>query len=90
MSELPCLKCGRETSPAMPSPDTETPPADAMLFISYGNYGSRVFDSVLGNEYLLAVICDQCVTQAGMKGIVLHCRRRNSPLADVIREKWVP
>ncbi len=89
MSQLPCLKCGSQTSPAMPDPDSETPPADAMLFISYGNYGSRVFDSVLADEYLLAVICDRCVTQAGEKGIVLHCRRENFTLVT-IRERWQP
>jgi hypothetical protein len=87
MSELPCLACGKPSRPAMPGGGRHSPPSDALLFLTYGNYGSTVFDPVTGEEYLLAVICDACVTAAGRAGHVLRCRKLLPETAD---ELWRP
>jgi hypothetical protein len=87
MSELPCLVCGKPSRPAMPGGGEASPPSDALLFLTYGNYGSTVFDSVLGEEYLLAVICDECVTAAGKQGHLLHCRKL---LPGTVTVRWRP
>lgn len=39
-------------------------PHGAVIFTSHGNYGSRVFDQVHGEQALL-VICDDCIETAG-------------------------
>lgn len=94
MHELPCFKCGKPTKPEMPltgSPfDSESPPSSALLFHSYGNYGSTVFDSVMGGEYLLIIICDECAVAAGKAGIVLYCTRARVVPQSPVRELWRP
>jgi hypothetical protein len=87
MYELPCLICGKVAEPAF-GPNRDSPPSDALLFISYGNYGSTVFDSVTGGEYLLTVICDRCITAAGEKGQVLHCIKPHPIPPDPVRKTW--
>jgi hypothetical protein len=90
MYSLPCLKCGKVSPPAMPggSDNLHSPPSHALFFLTYGNYGSTVFDSVLGAEYLLVIICDDCITAAGEEGIVMHCTKPSPIPADPVRRLW--
>jgi hypothetical protein len=96
MGELPCIRCGAVSKPAMTPPPSadpadwagalrDSPPSDALLFLTYGNYGSTLFDSQDSREYLLVVICDGCVRDAGEQGIVLRCQtaRRLTTQRDV-------
>lgn len=39
-------------------------PHGAVIFTSHGNYGSRVFDQIHGEQALL-LICDECIEDAG-------------------------
>jgi hypothetical protein len=89
MGELPCIRCGRETKAAIEGDDAaENPPDEALLFVTYGNYGSAVYDPVDDSQYLMVVICDSCVLDAAGKGIVLHCRQWKRPKTE--RETWDP
>lgn len=67
---LPCLRCGRElevvfedVAPLQPSGGT--------MFKSRGNYGSTVWDpGASSRDYLLANICDECLSTAAREGRV--------------------
>jgi len=70
-TDLDCIRCGKTLPPSVTieGDDDEIPPSDGLLFISYGNYGSTVYDP-MGNaqEYLLVVICDEVRRLAGAGG----------------------
>jgi hypothetical protein len=70
---LPCLKCGRELRNVFPG-DVENQPNDGVVLTTSGNYGSTVFDSLVG-DVLEVNICDPCLVEAGEKGRVLTYRR---------------
>lgn len=40
---------------------------DATFWVSYGNYGSRIYDPMSGDENLEIVICDECLKKAADK-----------------------
>ncbi len=44
-------------------------PKDGLEFISYGHYGSTVFDPMNGS-YLVINLCDDCLKKASAKGWV--------------------
>lgn len=71
----------------MPGSD-DSPPYDALLFITHGNYGSTLYDPDNDREYLLVSICDDCVRDAGNRGIVLRCESFPRPKTD--RDVWNP
>lgn len=90
-ADLRCVKCNVTVEPSLasaPDDDEAIPPNDALLFLSYGNYGSRLFDPVDSSEYLLVVICDSCAGRLAADGNVMHVmterpavtRRRQSQL----------
>lgn len=39
----------------------EVHPMDGLHFRSYGNYGSTIFDPVVGGNFLDIAICDVCI-----------------------------
>ena len=74
-------------------PGEETPPNDGLLFISYGNYGSTVYDPLDGGqEYLLVVICDECAVAQAREQKVMHiCRPVPVPRPRPrYRGPWIP
>jgi hypothetical protein len=92
-TDLSCIRCGKKFSTDSP-PDwgEEGPPNDGLLFLSYGNYGSTVFDAQDSNEYLIVVLCDECaVFQAGAQN-VMHVRksRHVPPPKPRYRGPWIP
>lgn len=60
---LPCLVCGMQPSSAFGdhAPDSKHQPNDAVMFTASGNYGSSVWDPMMGSQLLLVNICDECL-----------------------------
>lgn len=52
-----CIVCGLLLERCFP--DTQYQPSDGLICDTYGNYGSRVYDS-LGPEHRIFWICDEC------------------------------
>lgn len=58
-----CIVCGEAIRSAVSArlmQDLREPPMDAVAFNAYGNYGSRLFDS-MGREKLEICVCDRCL-----------------------------
>jgi len=84
-SNLPCFKCGKTIEL---EPHTEGL-RYAMSFISYGGYGSRIYDPYPPGHYLRIHICDDCVTTGAEQGTVLEATVVKRP-AEVTYKKWEP
>jgi hypothetical protein len=71
---LPCIICGFQPAPVFNgeySPDDkEIQPAEAVMFTSKGNYGSKYFDPLDGS-YLVLNICDSCVENSVDNGYIV-------------------
>jgi hypothetical protein len=95
-ADLSCIRCGRALEPSSSSArvnDEDVPPAGGLLFISYGNYGSTVYDPQgNGQEYLLVVLCDDCAVAQAQAGNVLHvCKPLQVPRPPPrYRGPWQP
>jgi hypothetical protein len=70
----PCLVCGKAIAG-----DRDDYPHGALIFTSYGNYGSRVYDAV-HDPQLLAMVCDDCAL-ARADRIAMRAKR-------VVRPAW--
>ena len=89
---LSCIRCGKTFTPSGPDGD-DTPPNDGLLFISYGNYGSTVYDPQgNGQEYLLVVLCDECAVGQAREQNVMHiCKPVPvAPPPPRYRGPWIP
>jgi hypothetical protein len=92
-TDLTCLCCGRKFTTEGPQDWDDAPPSEGLLFIARGNYGSTVYDPPPGHEeYLLVVICDQCILDAAGKQNVMHVVhwRQPRPVRVGTREPWDP
>lgn len=93
-TDMACIKCGRTfTTDSPPDWSEDGPPNDGLLFISYGNYGSTVYDPQGdGLEHLVIIVCDPCILAQARKQNVLHIRlpRPNPPPAPKYRGPWLP
>ena len=90
-TELKCIRCDRSFDSDDRSDDG--PPNDGLLFISYGNYGSTVYDPQgNGQEYLLVIICDDCAVAQAERGNVMHIRKPfpQAPPPPRYRGPWDP
>ena len=58
---LPCLVCGKKLSSAVPEP-AHNQPANGTAFVTWGHYGSTVFDPMDGTR-LQVNVCDLCLTE---------------------------
>ena len=63
---IPCMLCGKDLRNVW---DDITQPSGGVQFTSYGNFGSRVFDPMNG-EQLVIHFCDDCLIDR--KDIILH------------------
>jgi hypothetical protein len=70
---LPCIICNKQLFNVFE--DAVNQPADAIGCISYGNYGSIVFDPLGTGEYLEFNMCDECVTIGIDQGYILERKR---------------
>ena len=70
-----CLVCGREFEPAQRGDTSSVQlPWSGVEFRASGNYGSRVFDSVLPYEYLVVNICDVCLVVRRKRVLLVRVR----------------
>lgn len=53
-----CFKCGKELESVFPD---KFQAYAGTQFVSYGHYGSTVFDPMNESEYIEIVICDDCL-----------------------------
>ncbi len=63
---LPCILCKRELHSY---DDYSNHPSEGVCANTRGNYGSRVYDSMNG-RYLEFSICDDCLIEAGDRGLI--------------------
>jgi len=92
-TDLACIRCGSTLPPSVSGGGDDTPPADGLLFTSYGNYGSTVYDPQgNGQEYLVVVLCDSCaVSQAAERNVMRICKPLpQAPPPSRYRGPWVP
>lgn len=78
-----CFKCGKKMDPALANPMDlpwpDIPPCDGLVFRSYGNYGSTIFDpeGTFEDERALEIaVCDECVKKHQRK-VVYVIRQSN-------------
>ena len=81
-----CVACEKELEEVMPGVGLQ--PHHGVVSHVYGNYGSGVWDPIDSPEYLLFVLCDECLTKAGQKGYVLRGRKVRAPEDDL--QLWRP
>ncbi len=62
-------------------------PKDGLEFISYGHYGSTVFDPMNGS-YLVINLCDDCLKKASAKGWVYQAKKRKNVYDRVTYETF--
>lgn len=69
-----CIVCGKKLKSVHPdSKDVKYPPVNGIYLHSSGNYGSRVFDALMG-EFLECYICDDCLIKNKSKIYILTPR----------------
>ena len=65
----PCIICGSQLDQL---DDTLNHPCRGVAFLSYGNYGSAVFDPMDISKFIEINICDNCLLDAVSDGVVVH------------------
>lgn len=88
MNELPCIKCSKQLEPAFGGSDTRNAPWGATVFISYGQYGSTLFDEMDGT-YLELNICDDCLREIARAGKILHVKPQQAPPPRPTYRTWL-
>lgn len=90
--EVNCFCCGRILEAEQSdNPMDIYPVYGALVFRSYGNYGSTVFDPVpprKGTELIQITVCDGCIKAKSKRVTRLHNIKRGSDSAD--SEVFVP
>ena len=61
----------------------------ALEFQASGNFGSTVYDPLDSRTHLRVTICDECVRQAAVKGLVQEATVTPRP-HDVKHRRWEP
>lgn len=65
--ELKCVICDKDAGQTKADyPDTYLDPSRSLIFAAAGNFGSRIFDPTGWDNRgprLIALICDDCVTE---------------------------
>lgn len=67
------------------------PPLDGLIFVSHGNYGSRIYDPGVfdgADQFLRVVVCDECVARAAGDRLVQQGRPQRQPATQY--ELWTP
>ncbi|HWP61379.1 MAG TPA: hypothetical protein VN495_02150 [Candidatus Paceibacterota bacterium] len=78
---LPCIVCEKVLENIA---DSCNQPDNGLEFTTPGHYGSTAFDP-MNEEQLIIDICDDCLSQAGRKGLVGHTRHSSARLT-----RWRP
>lgn len=92
---LPCLVCGVVPEPAFPDggvlgDEIPVQPYEATVFISYGQYGSTVWDTMSGDQMLEINICDSCLTRAARHQHRVVLIERQQPELKYSCKEWNP
>lgn len=92
MEPLPCLVCGKTIAPVFPDttltdPGEPAQPVDAVMFFSYGQYGSTVFDPQ-DESKLYINLCDPCLLER--RDRVWHCRHVKQRALTLFSHPWDP
>jgi len=84
---VPCIICGKELSHAFgrfhDEPEITNQPNDGVACVSYGNYGSTVFDSFDGQRIEFA-ICDICLVERWERLRITHWHRQRPTMEVVV------
>jgi hypothetical protein len=84
---VPCIICGKELSHAfgrfLDEPEITNQPNDGVACVSYGNYGSTVFDSFDGQRIEFA-ICDICLVERWERVRITHWHRQRPKMEVVV------
>jgi len=90
-----CLICGKKLEPSVgtyfdddPAEVQLVPAYPGVLFETTGNYGSTIFDSVMGNEHLHVVICDDCLKERASRVFFFKTMSRQRKMYDI--QRWNP
>jgi hypothetical protein len=76
---LPCFICFEPLPPInIEKDDVSDGPAEGTVFISYGNYGSTLFDPMSEHTLLRINVCDKCLKVRARDNLVLidHITKR--------------
>jgi hypothetical protein len=85
---LPCIVCEKDLEDVYPShPGNQ--PLHGTAFTTHGHYGSTVFDPMDGS-YLDLSICDECLVNRAMKGMVYIARPKATFEVPVRYSQWKP
>lgn len=85
---LPCFVCGKDLEAAFSGiRQALEQPVDAVMFYTYGQYGSTVFDPQ-DNSQIQINICDVCLL-AG-KDRVWHVRHVRQGAQEIFSKPWNP
>jgi hypothetical protein len=76
-SALACIAC-KKPLPNFAGEDSNHP-MNGLEFVTYGHYGSTVFDPMDGSS-LVINICDECVVALGRAGLVGAAAPKQTPI----------
>lgn len=80
---LPCIACRKPLTQAFAEGLSDhNQPSNGVCATTIGNYGSTVFDSIMGTSRLVFSVCDDCLKQAGADGIVMYWRQAREVVTE--------
>lgn len=79
----PCFKCGKHTEM-----DDHLMVWGTVIFTSHGTSGSAIYDPLSDGHWLRIHICDNCVKEGAVLGLVLEGTR--APRPDVTYKPFDP
>jgi len=71
MKKVKCIVCKKDLEEFDTPKENSFHPMDGLEFITYGHYGSTIFDPVVEVKRLRVCICDKCVAQGIEDKLVL-------------------
>lgn len=81
-----CFVCGEDLGSTSLDADL---PAGGTVFRAYGNYGSTLWDPTgVTNQYLRIVVCDTCLREGVVRGLVDHLKEVRRSTAEWATTTW--
>ena len=81
---LPCIICQM-----LPLKDEFTMLHGALECRAYGNYGSTIYDPIDSRTYLRFNLCDNCMTNLAVKGLIQEATVIPTP-SKIKHQRWSP
>jgi len=92
--EARCFKCGKAIEPAGKNCSPWDMPCDGVVLTGGGNYGSRIYDTLVDGVAVDLIVCDDCLTRH--KALLrhhkvdrdrwarcTHCTVKDEPIEDI-------